>query len=63
MCNRIHIYLVDEESLQWLIANECVGERFVNNKYTKRFIIKDWLETNEEVYIRFIGYNKVNKTQ
>lgn len=60
MCNRIHIYLVDEESLRWLIVNEYIGERFANDKYTGRFIITDWTETESKIYVKFIGFDGRN---
>jgi len=51
MDSKTHIYLVDEKSRRWLIANECVDERYAKKGYKGRFIISNWYETDKYVNI------------
>jgi len=48
---------VDEESRKWLIANECVDERYANKEYQGRFIVSNWDETDKYTKINIKFYD------
>lgn len=51
------LYLVDDDSLKWLIVNEIIGERYCNNRYNGKFIVKHWKETETKIYVRVKFYD------
>lgn len=57
MDSKTHIYLVDEKSLRWLIANEYVDERYAKKGYKGRFIISNWYETDKYVNVDLKFYD------